>query len=189
MSSPKFDDGPWIGGLLRLAWERVRERIDSGIRVAGYDDLNPAHLALFRYDSFDGQRPTAIANQMRITKQSLNDLLRHLENGGYVELVPDPSDSRARLMRLTSRGRQLDSVVRVHARNAEQELVSALGKGRFETLRETLRAITDQRVTHSRDSGNDAALAHRGDWRRGHWRQGRQTGNGPVHRKRADGKP
>ena len=161
MSSGKPQGGPLIGGLLRLAWERVRERIDSGVRAAGYDDLNPAHLALFRHDGPDGQRPSRIADRMRITKQSLNDLLRHLEHTGYVELVPDPADSRARLVRLTPRGRQLHSVLYMHARNAEQQLLEAFGKGPFEQFRQTLVAINDERLLQPPDPGG-AGLASNG---------------------------
>ena len=162
MSSPKSEDGPWVGGLLRLAWERVRERIDTAVRAAGYDDLNPAHLALFRYDGPDGQRPSRIADQMRITKQSLNDLLRHLEHTGYVELVPDPADSRARLVRLTPGGRQLNSVIRMHARNAEQQLLDAIGKRPFEQFRQTLLAINDESLLQPRDPGGAGVVSNRG---------------------------
>ena len=161
MSSAKSEDGPWIGGLLRLAWERVRERIDIGVRAAGYDDLNPAHLALFRYDGPDGQRPSRIADQMRITKQSLNDLLRHLEHTGYVELVPDPADSRARLVRLTPRGRQLHAVLSMHARDAEQQLLDAIGNRPFEQFRQTLLAINDESLFQPRDPGRAGVVSTR----------------------------
>lgn len=162
MSSLKFEDGPWVGGLLRLAWERVRERIDTAVLAAGYDDVNPAHLALFRYDGPDGQRPSRIADQMRITKQSLNDLLRHLEHTGYVELVPDPADSRARLVRLTPRGRQLYSVICMHARNAEQQMLDAIGKGPFEQFRQTLLAINDESLRQPRDPDRAGVVSNRG---------------------------
>lgn len=166
MSSAKSADGPLIGGLLRLAWEHVRERIDTGVRAAGYDDLNPAHLALFRHDGPDGQRPSRIADQMRITKQSLNDLLRHLESTGYVELVPDIADSRARLVRLTSRGRQLHAVLRMHAQNAEQVLRDAIGKRAFEQFRQTLVAIDEESLFQPRDHGRAGVVSSQGSGRR-----------------------
>lgn len=111
--------GPRIGALLRLAWPGVRECIYRRVRADGDDDLNPAHVAMFRYESLDGRRPTQLAEQMHITKQSINDFLGHLERRGAVERRPDPADSRARLVRLTARGRQLDAAVRAHARAAD----------------------------------------------------------------------
>jgi DNA-binding MarR family transcriptional regulator len=161
MSSGDLEEGPSIGGLLRLAWERVRERIDAGVRAEGYADLNPAHLALFRYESFDGQRPTQIAERMRITKQSINDLLRHLEDTDYVKLVADPTDSRARLVRLTVRGRQLHAVGRSQARSAHQELLEALGEKRFSSFRQTLVMIISGTLQQAQASQPRRAVAKR----------------------------
>lgn len=132
-----------VGSLLRLAWERIREQIYQGVCGDGFDDLNPAHVALFRYEGLEGQRPTQLADRMQITKQSINDLIRYLENCGYVESETDPSDKRARLIRLTSRGRRLEASVWKHARAAENRLKDQIGAKRFSTLLEILHAIQE----------------------------------------------
>ena len=144
MSSRVHDGGaagPWVGSLLRRAWERVRDRIYAGLVSAGYDDLSRAHVGMFRFESLDGQRPTRIAEQMNVTKQSVNDLLRDLERRGYLVLRADPEDSRARLVRLTPRGQRLDAAVRAEARAAERELAAVLGVRRFNALRDALIAL------------------------------------------------
>jgi DNA-binding MarR family transcriptional regulator len=138
------EDSRRVGSLLRLAWERVRERIYEGVRNDGFDDLNPAHVALFRYEGLDGQRPTQLAERMQITKQSINDLMRHLEKCGYAETRQDPEDARARLISLTARGRRLEATVWKHARAAENELKDRIGTKRFAGFLEVLREI--QRV-------------------------------------------
>lgn len=135
------ETGPWVGSLLRRAWERIRDRIHAGIIEAGYADLSRAHVGMFRFESLDGQRPTRIADQMNVTKQSVNDLLRDLERRGYLVLRADPEDSRARLVRLTARGRRLDAAVRAEARAAERELAAVLGVGRFNAMRDALFAL------------------------------------------------
>ena len=161
MSRQRIGSGPLVGGLLRLAWERVRQDIDAGVRAAGYHDLNPAHLAPFRSNGPDGQRPSRIAEQMGITKQSVNDLLRHLENTGYLNLVPDPEDSRARLVRLTPRGRELHAVLWTHARSVEQRLRAAIGKQPFEQFKETLRAISEESRVAPREDQEAPAVSPR----------------------------
>ena len=138
------DTGPWIGGLLRHAWQRVRERIYEGVRNAGYMDLSRAHVGMFRYESLDGQRPTQIAEQLNVTKQSVNDLLRDLERLGYIELQRDPQDKRGRLVRLTAKGRRLDAWVRQEARAVEREFAQTLGAKRFNVLREALVTLSAQ---------------------------------------------
>ena len=47
-----------------------------------------------------------LADQVGITKQSVNDLLGHLEGHGYLVRVPDPADGRARVIRLTAKGQR-----------------------------------------------------------------------------------
>ena len=42
-----------------------------------------------------------------MTHQSMGELVRTLEARGYVERVADPHDGRARLVRLTAKGRQM----------------------------------------------------------------------------------
>ncbi len=135
---------PAIGALLRRAWQMIRLRIYTGIRADGYDDLTAAHISIFRYETIDGRRPTQLAEEMQITKQSLNDLLRQLENRGYIKLELDRVDRRARLIRLTARGRQLDSAVLAHAHQAEQEFEKIIGKQQFKIFHDTLIKITQR---------------------------------------------
>jgi hypothetical protein len=84
--------------MMRFAWQWLWKQIFSGVVAAGYDDVNPAHVALFRYPGLDQQRPSALAEQLQITKQSVNDLPGHLEHHGYVTREPDPNDGRARIV-------------------------------------------------------------------------------------------
>jgi DNA-binding MarR family transcriptional regulator len=140
-SSSTPQDAPHIGALLRHAWQAVRERIYTGVLQEGYDDLARAHVALFRYEGLDGRRPGQLAASMQITKQSVNDLLRYLERRGYLKTYPDPLDKRARLVRLTARGRQFDTTVRTHARAAECELAQAIGQQSFRLFYKVLLRI------------------------------------------------
>jgi DNA-binding MarR family transcriptional regulator len=142
LPSSTVRDVPRIGALLRHAWEGVRERIYSGVLHDGYDDLTRAHVGLFRYEGLDGRRPSQLAESMQITKQSVNDLLRYLEKRGYLKSDPDPKDGRARLVRLTSRGRRFDARVRAHARAAERELAKAIGQASFRRLCKVLLKIS-----------------------------------------------
>src|ERR1035437_5306865 len=102
---------PFLGGMTRLVWQWVRRQIHAQVLSAGYDDLNPAHVAIFRYPPPVGMRPSDLADEMQITKQSVNDLLGHLERRGYLVRDPDPVDSRSRRIRLTDRGHEVEELV------------------------------------------------------------------------------
>ena len=112
------------------------------MRHDGSIDLNPAHIALFRFETINGRRPTQVAERMQITKQSVNDLIRDLERNGYAHYEPDPEDHRARLIRLTARGRRLEAAARKHAIAAECEVKRELGEERFRELHAILLKIT-----------------------------------------------
>ena len=127
-----------VGALLRFALQDIRTRIYEGVVAAGFDDLRPAHVTLFRWPGPDGMRPTDLAAEVAMSKQAVNDLLGDLERLGYLTRERDPSDSRARLIRLTPRGRRLHEVaVGVHA-GIEDEWARAVGARRFRELRRTL---------------------------------------------------
>src|SRR5215218_10479263 len=100
-----------IGALLRLAWQAVRDRIYEGVLEAGYTDLSRAHVLLFRWPTIEGLRPSELATRNQLSRQSINDLLSDLEKRGYLERTPDPTDGRARIVRLTERGWNLTQVI------------------------------------------------------------------------------
>jgi DNA-binding MarR family transcriptional regulator len=131
-----------IGALLRFAIDDVRARIFDGVSAAGFDDVRPAHVTLFRWPGPHGRRPTEVAADTQLSKQRVNDLLRDLERRGYLHLESDPDDNRARIIRLTGRGKRLHkTAVGIHAQ-IEAEWEAALGTRRFEQLRSTLRRLT-----------------------------------------------
>jgi DNA-binding MarR family transcriptional regulator len=135
-----------VGALLRFALDHLRARIYAGVVSAGFDDVRPAHVTLFRWPGPDGQRPTAIAAAVGITKQSVNDLLRDLERLGYLTLEEDPTDDRARVIALTARGRRLHrTAIAVHAQ-IERDWTRALGAREFAALTRGLQRITQDLV-------------------------------------------
>ena len=148
MSNTSIHGGAYIGAMLRIIWQWVREQIFSGVVEAGYDDLNPAHVGLFRFPTLDGLRPTELADQLQTTKQSINDLLRHLEQNGYLIRKVDPADGRGRIIRLTAQGKRLEKVINCQAKAAEQQIAEILGVGRFEQLRSELKELVDQVSPH-----------------------------------------
>ena len=128
---------------MRLGWQWVRDEIFSGVIAAGYDDVTPAHVGLFRYPGLNGQRPTELAEQLQITKQSVNDLLGHLEQHGYLIREPDLRDGRARVVHLTPKGRRLEKTVTGESQAAEVRIAEMLGPRRFTHLRHALEELSE----------------------------------------------
>ena len=129
---------PTIGALLRLAWSSFRRRLFEAVRAAGYDDLQPVHVLLFRYPTIANLRPGQLAEESGLSKQAINDLLRQLEAKGYITLQPDLADRRARRITLTPRGEELMEYVREAAHDIAEDWASVVGRRRCAAVRKTL---------------------------------------------------
>jgi DNA-binding MarR family transcriptional regulator len=126
-----------------MAWTAIRERMYVAVHNAGYVDLQPTHVVLFRYPTIANMRPSQLAEDTGLSKQAVNDLLRHLEDRGYVQLKPDPSDRRARRITLTRRGKALMECVRKEANTISTEWAGIVGQKRFDAFRKTLVEFID----------------------------------------------
>ena len=140
---PSGERSRFVGAMLRVVWQWVRDQMYAGVVAAGYDDLNAAHVGLWRYPGLDGLRPSQLADHAGITKQSVNDLLGHLERQGYLGRVPDSADGRARVIRLTSKGRRLEETIYAEAWKAQLRISEILGPRRFAQLHSSLELLTE----------------------------------------------
>ena len=132
-----------VGALLRFGLEEIRTRIYAGVVAAGFDDLRPAHVTMFRWPGPRGRRPTEVAADVQISKQRVNDLLRDLERLGYLELEADESDNRAKIIHLTSRGKRLQEVALGVHEAIEREWKRTVGSRRYRELREILTELVE----------------------------------------------
>jgi DNA-binding MarR family transcriptional regulator len=132
------DAGPYLGWLTRQVWQWVRQSVAAEVATAGFTDLNPAHLAVFRDPAPDGMSPRELAEQLQVTRQSVNELLGHLERHGYLAREPDPRNSRRRRIRLTGQGREVQAIIRTAAGRAERTAAELLGEHRLADLRRDL---------------------------------------------------
>jgi DNA-binding MarR family transcriptional regulator len=130
--------------MLRVVWQWVREQLYAGVVAAGFDDLNAAHVGLWRYPGLEGVRPSRLADEAGITKQSVNDLLGHLERHGYLLRVPDVADGRARVIRLTPKGKRLQRTIYAAAGASQQQIADILGPRRFAQLQSSLELLNEQ---------------------------------------------
>jgi DNA-binding MarR family transcriptional regulator len=134
---------PLIGALLRMPWEAVQKRMLERLHERGFDDLDAAHLNVFRYPGPQGARPSELAARLRISKQALNYLLGELERLAYLERRPDPDDLRSKRVALTPRGSSAISVIREAVGEMEATWAQQLGPERFAQLRNLLLELNE----------------------------------------------
>lgn len=138
-------DEPHVAVLFFVAHRHVEQRVLAALREAGHE-MTLAQGRLCARIGPDGTRLTELAESTQVTKQTAGALVDQLERRGYVERVPDPTDARARLVRLGRRGREAQALARGVEEQVTDEWTRHLGAGEMEHLRRTmerLREITD----------------------------------------------
>lgn len=136
---------PSLGVLLFIPYRHMEQRILEAVVAAGHPITLPQARLFQRVDP-GGSRLTALAAAAQTTKQAAKFLVDQLEAGGYVERVQDRDDGRARLVRITDRGRQVVETATAVQTMIEREWSQHLGEQATEELRTTLlrlRQITD----------------------------------------------
>jgi DNA-binding MarR family transcriptional regulator len=148
MSSPPVKTTDMlIGALLRVPAQAIHRRIINELNAAGFEELRVPHMAVLQFPGPDGVRPGTLAERAGMSKQAMNQLLRSLEDLGYIVRSDAPSEGRARIIRFTKRGRAAYSRVHDILRDIEREWSAELGPKRFAQLKELLLRVWESSLT------------------------------------------
>ena len=129
-----------IGHLL---WSALQQARADGMALLAIDpevtgSLTASHARLLDHLPPEGARATDLATRMRITKQALGQLATQLADRGYLDLVADPDDGRAKLIRCTPRGTGAQQALRAAAVALEDRWRAEVGEARYAVFREVL---------------------------------------------------
>ena len=124
--------------LMRTGYHRVMEYVQAGLEQMGYDDVRPAHMAIFQNLGPEGARIGELAERAKLTNQSVGYLVDYLEEHGYVDRRPDPTNRRATLVCFTERGwDEADACARI-LDHLNDELTRRLGADKLQQLQALL---------------------------------------------------
>lgn len=118
--------------LLRNPYHALLRELHARLAAAGYADTAPSWgHNIFFYLRDGGLRLTELAARGDTTKQAMRYTINQLEAAGYVERVPDPTDGRAKIIRLTERGWAARRVADEIITSIEGKCVRQLGERRM----------------------------------------------------------
>ncbi|WKL57671.1 MarR family transcriptional regulator [Asticcacaulis sp. ZE23SCel15] len=132
---PLPDAQATLGSLLRRPYEYLQTKVYGGLAARGFPDIRPAHSSLLRYIRPEGSRVVDLAERAQITKQSMAYLVGDLESLGYVTVVPDPDDGRAKRVVLTSRGQAVWATLIELSQTLEDHCADLIGTADMAALR------------------------------------------------------
>lgn len=130
--------GTQVGLDLFILNRALETRAFSAVVGAGHRDITLAQARLLARVADGGSRLVDLAAQARVAKQSASHLVDQLEASGYVERVPDPTDGRARLVRLTARARAVVPVADAAVARALEEWGREVGAEAMDALAASL---------------------------------------------------
>ncbi len=98
---------PTIISVFRRVSTDMLDDLIARLDNAGYPGFSRSHHSVFENLDPAGTRLTELAARAGITQQSMSELVSVLELRGYLERLVDPTDRRARLVRLTPAGKRM----------------------------------------------------------------------------------
>jgi DNA-binding MarR family transcriptional regulator len=122
----------------RLANDRAIARVNA---AAGASVFRRAIADLLPHIDFEGVRIGVIAEKVGVTKQAVSKVVAEMAEAGVVEVVPDPADARARLVRFTSRGADAIQHGLGVLADLERELSREIGGDTLRALHAALAAL------------------------------------------------
>lgn len=135
-------DGAWraanIGRLLTNALRHFEARVLQLLAEAGHHEVTASHINATRHLDLEGSRLTDMARRAAMTKQSMSELVKQLQDKGLVGCEPDPSDGRAKLVHFTPRGLEWLRDFGVAVRKAEAEMAHAIGAEALQQVKAAL---------------------------------------------------
>lgn len=133
-----------LAQIFRIPFQSLVVELHERLAEAGFGDVRPTHTSVFAHIGLEGIRLTDLAERAQLTKQLMNYLVNYLEERGYVFRVPDPSDGRAKIIRLTPRGEQVLHAGTAIIRDIEREWAERIGEENMRQLREQLERLIAQ---------------------------------------------
>ena len=133
-------------------------KLHAQLAELGHPNVRDGYGCVFGFiDMENGSRLTELAERSGFTKQAVGEAVTDLEKLGYLERLPDPTDGRAKIIKLTDFG--VDAVVkgrRVFAQ-IEAEWAEQLGPELLASFREAATRIAAHEGAPLDASGRRAA--------------------------------
>jgi DNA-binding MarR family transcriptional regulator len=138
-NSPATED---LGFLLAKASAHFNDLLVERFAAAGFPEVRASYgSVLVPLFARDGMRVGELAGAAQLSKQAMTGLIASCERDGLVERERDPHDGRAFVVRLSARGRELQSVAGAALDELDRRLRDVLGESTRDVLVRALKGV------------------------------------------------
>ncbi len=136
-------DSSYLGLILMKLTHRFFRMHDQMANRSGVLGLRASFGGVLTNLATRPHRLSELAEINRTRPQSMVKIINELESLSYVERVDDPSDSRAKLVRLTSDGRHMLNIARYTSNEIYDLYAQIVGEERLRNMLNTMTGLID----------------------------------------------
>jgi DNA-binding MarR family transcriptional regulator len=130
--------------LIALAYGAYRAMaadMVSAAHRAGHSSIKQTHNAIFATLGVEGMRAVDMAARLGITRQSMGEIIREMVGLGILEMRPDPTDRRAKLVVYSEEGLRIAADGFAHIEELDRRFTEEFGEEDYQTARRVLRRV------------------------------------------------
>ncbi|WP_317931974.1 MarR family winged helix-turn-helix transcriptional regulator [Halioxenophilus sp. WMMB6] len=127
-----------LGQLLLRGFHWMDDGLQRGLQSKGWPEITHAQSMLIIAVGEGINRPSDIAKYLGVSRQAVHQSLNEIVKMGILEMLPDPTDGRAKVVSVSEDAQPMVMDARKVNSNLEKSLAKQLGVDRVKMLREIL---------------------------------------------------
>jgi DNA-binding MarR family transcriptional regulator len=109
----------------------------------GWKNIRPEHLRLISILGMDVVNNNELAKRARVSKQAMSKMVADLEFHGFIDIEPDPNDSRSKIISVSNNGVEFLEYFNNTNKTIEKYFKDILGEEKTAKLKELLGELTE----------------------------------------------
>ena len=130
------------GRLLVNAFRCFEKELLLRLQGKKITDITLSHLNVIRHLNPEGMKLIELARDAALTKQAISKICSNLSKKGYISIISNDIDARAKSVAFTKKGARLIEVAIEITREMEAEYIEQLGEKPYKQLRSSLNKLT-----------------------------------------------
>lgn len=126
-----------MSGLLH-AFYWMDEGLQNHLKAAGLPPMSRTQSLILTNIADGVTRPAELARRLDISRQAVQQLLAGMQERGVIDLVPDPADARAKVIRYSPHGREIGKITMQALERIDEQIEARLGRKALNDLRKIL---------------------------------------------------
>lgn len=143
--------GAELALLLLGGFHSMVDEVNVGLAKRGHEGVRPVHEFALRAVDAGADTASELGRRLSVTKQAAAQTIATLEEFGYVDRAPDPSDARRKRVRVTPRGHELMTIGGALFDDVRSRWAARIGPKQLETLETHLAQLTERRSFTAED--------------------------------------